>query len=122
MGIGILAASGHCMTARWAFAPVCGFDFWRVIVFSPEVLIFLFFMITDPKTVPAGRTGRVVFGLLVAITSTLLMAPQTQEFGTKVALLGGLVIVCAARPLLDWLDKRLAAGARLAGTPPSGRA
>ena len=51
------------MTARWSFAPVCGFDFWRVIVTSPEVLIFLFFMITDPKTVPAGRVGRVAFGL-----------------------------------------------------------
>ena len=60
-GIGVLAASGHCMTARWAFAPVCGFDYWRVIVTSPEVLIFLFFMLTDPKTVPAGRVGRVVF-------------------------------------------------------------
>ena len=89
------------MTANWAFAPVCGFDFWRVIVFSPEVLIFLFFMITDPKTVPAGRVGRVVFGLLVAVASTLLMAPQTDEFGTKVGLLAGLVVLCAARPLLD---------------------
>ena len=28
-GVGILAASGHCMTANWAFAPVCGVDFWR---------------------------------------------------------------------------------------------
>src|SRR4029079_6973790 len=37
-GIGIIAASGHCMTARWAFSPVCGFDFWRVIMFSPELL------------------------------------------------------------------------------------
>ena len=53
------------MTANWAFAPVCGLDFWRVIVTSPEVMIFLFFMITDPKTVPAGRVGRVVFGVLV---------------------------------------------------------
>ena len=103
VGVGILAASGHCMTARWAFAPVCGFDYWRVIVTSPEVLIFLFFMITDPKTVPAGRVGRVVFGLLVAVASTLLMAPQTDEFGTKVALLGGLVVVCAVRPLVDRL-------------------
>ena len=103
IGVGVLAASGHCMTARWAFAPVCGFDYWRVIVTSPEVLIFLFFMITDPKTVPAGRVGRVVFGLLVAVASTLLMAPQTDEFGTKVALLGGLVVLCAARPLVDRL-------------------
>jgi Na+-translocating ferredoxin:NAD+ oxidoreductase RnfD subunit len=103
VGAGVLAASGHCITARWAFAPVCGFDYWRVIVTSPEVLIFLFFMITDPKTVPAGRVGRVVFGMLVAVASTLLMAPQTDEFGTKVALLGGLVVVCACRPLIDRL-------------------
>jgi hypothetical protein len=91
------------MTANWAFAPVCGFDFWRVIVTSPEVMIFLFFMITDPKTVPTGRVGRAVFGLLVAVVSTLLMAPQTDEFGTKVGLLAGLVVVCAARPILDRL-------------------
>jgi Na+-translocating ferredoxin:NAD+ oxidoreductase RnfD subunit len=103
VGVGILAGSGHCMTANWAFAPVCGFDFWRVIVTSPELLIFLFFMITDPKTVPAGQVGRVVFGVLVAVASTLLMAPQTNEFGTKVGLLAGLVVLCAVRPVLDQL-------------------
>jgi hypothetical protein len=91
------------MTANWAFAPVCGVDFWRVIVISPEVMIFLFFMITDPKTVPAGRVGRVVFGLLVAVASVFLMAPQTDEWGAKVGLLAGLVAVCAARPLFDRL-------------------
>jgi Na+-translocating ferredoxin:NAD+ oxidoreductase RnfD subunit len=101
VGLGLLAASGHCMTANWAFAPVCGFDFWRVVVTSPEVMIFLFFMITDPKTVPAGRVGRVVFGVLVAVTSVLLMAPQTDEFGAKVGLLAGLVVVCAARPIVE---------------------
>jgi Na+-translocating ferredoxin:NAD+ oxidoreductase RnfD subunit len=101
IGLGVLAASGHCMTANWAFAPVCGFDFWRVVVTSPEVMIFLFFMITDPKTVPSGRVGRIVFGLLVAAASVLLMAPQTDEFGTKVGLLAGLVVICAARPILD---------------------
>jgi hypothetical protein len=101
IGLGVLAASGHCMTANWAFAPVCGFDFWRVVVTSPEVMIFLFFMITDPKTVPSGRVGRIVFGLLVAAASILLMAPQTDEFGTKVGLLAGLVVICAARPILD---------------------
>ena len=103
IGIGLLANSGHCITARWAFTPVCGFDFWRAVMASPELLIFLFFMITDPKSVPRGRVGRVLFGLLVAVTSVLLMAPQTTEFGTKVALLGGLVLVCAARPLIDRL-------------------
>jgi hypothetical protein len=102
-GIGTLAASGHCMTTNWAFAPVCGVEFWRVIVTSPEVLVFLFFMITDPKTVPGGRVGRIAFGLLVGLASTLLIAPQSDEFGAKVALLTSLVVVCAARPLLDRL-------------------
>jgi hypothetical protein len=43
----------------------------------------------------------VFFGLLVAVASTLLMAPQTTEFSSKVGLLAGLVVICAARPLLD---------------------
>jgi hypothetical protein len=102
-GIGLLAASGHCMVANWAFAPVCGADFWRVIITSPEVLIFLFVMITDPKTTPGGTVGRVVFGVTVAIACTLLMAPMTDEWWTKVMLLSGLVAVCAARPIVDRL-------------------
>ena len=123
LGLGLLAAQGHCMTANWAFAPVCGFDFWRIVVTSPEVLIFLFFMITDPKTTPTGRVGRVAFGVLVALASTLLLAPQTDEWGTKVGLLAGLVVVSIARPLLDRLaptpgsagDRFAAYGSRLAG-------
>jgi hypothetical protein len=101
IGLGLLANSGHSITARWAFTPVTGWDYWRVVMFSPELMIFVFFMITDPKTVPKGRVGRVLFGLMVAVTCVLLMAPQTTEFGTKIALLGGLVLVCAARPLID---------------------
>ena len=57
-GIAVLAASGHAMTARWHLGPVTGWEFWRVLVFSPEILVFLFFMITDPKTIPSGRRGR----------------------------------------------------------------
>lgn len=67
IGTGILAASGHCMTANWSFTPVCGPDFWRAIVTSPEVLIFLFFMITDPRTIPAGRVARIVKGSIFPI-------------------------------------------------------
>ncbi len=100
-GIGILAASGHCMTANWAFAPVCGFDFWRTIVTSPEVMIFLVFMITDPRVVPAGRVARIAFGATVGATAVLLMAPQTDEFGAKVGLLAGLAVVYPARFLLQ---------------------
>ncbi|HEX7490465.1 MAG TPA: RnfABCDGE type electron transport complex subunit D [Candidatus Limnocylindrales bacterium] len=99
----ILAGSGHCMTANWAFAPVCGAEYYRIIVTSPEVFIYAYFMVTDPPTVPAGRVGRFLFAISAAAMATLLMAPQTDEFGTKVALLGGLTILLSARPLLERL-------------------
>jgi hypothetical protein len=35
-GLGLLAASGHCMTARWAFDPSAGPTIWRVIVTRPR--------------------------------------------------------------------------------------
>ncbi|MFM9112069.1 MAG: hypothetical protein ACKOPB_02230, partial [Actinomycetota bacterium] len=50
-GIGINAASGQCFTARWAFAPVCGSHMWLTLITSPEIFIFTYFMITDPRTV-----------------------------------------------------------------------
>jgi hypothetical protein len=89
------------MTANWAFAPVCGADYYRIVIASPEVFIYAYFMVTDPPTVPSGRVGRVVFALSAAVMATLLMAPQTNEFGTKVALLGGLTILLSSRPLFD---------------------
>ena len=52
-GIGVLAASGHTMTAAWHVGPIEGRQFWWLLVTSPEILVFLFFMITDPKTIPA---------------------------------------------------------------------
>jgi Na+-translocating ferredoxin:NAD+ oxidoreductase RnfD subunit len=100
---GLLAASGHCMTANWAFAPVCGPDYYRVVVTSPEVLIYAYFMVTDPPTVPAGRVARFVFAMCAGASTTLLMAPQADEFGTKVALLGGLTLLLLAHPIFDRL-------------------
>lgn len=100
-GLGLLAASGHCITARWTLQPVCGSGFWWVVVTSPEMLFFLFFMITDPKTIPAGRVARVVFAVCIATMATLLIAPQTTEFGAKVALLAGLALLSPLRSLFD---------------------
>ena len=101
LGTAVNAASGQCFTARWAFAPVCGTDLWLTIVTSPEILIFTYFMITDPRTVPLGRVGRITFGALVGVVCVMLMAPQETEFGAKVALLAGLTIMTAVRPLLE---------------------
>ncbi|MDH5333072.1 MAG: hypothetical protein OEW65_04250, partial [Thermoleophilia bacterium] len=99
-GAAVLAASGHAMTARWHLGPITGTELWRVLVFSPEILVFLFFMITDPRTIPAGRRAQAVFAASVATLSVVLIAPFTTEFATKVAVLGALTIACGARPLL----------------------
>lgn len=101
--LAVVAARGHCMSARWSVVPVCGRSFWWVLVTSPEILLFMFFMITDPKTIPTGRSARIAYGILVGFLTALLVAPQTTEFASKVAVLGGLVIVCGMRPLLDRL-------------------
>ena len=111
VGIGVLAASGHSMTARWHVGPVSDWYFWRILAFSPEILVFLFFMITDPKTIPAGRVGRRVYAVAIGLLAALLIAPQTTEFGSKVAVLSALALVCTARPLLLALRNRFRGGA-----------
>ena len=100
-GVAVLAATDHVMTARWHLGPITDSELWRILVFSPEILVFLFFMITDPKTVPDGRAARRAFGASIGLLAVLLIAPQTTEFATKVAVLAALALVCAARPLLE---------------------
>ena len=100
-GIGVVAASGHSMTARWHLGPISGWSFWWLLVTSPEILIFLFFMITDPMTIPKGRVARLVYAVCVGLLATVLIAPQKTEFATKVAVLAALFLVCAARPLFE---------------------
>lgn len=105
-GIAVLAASGHEMTARWHLGPISGWDFWQVLVFSPEILVFLFFMITDPKTIPHGRLGRRVYAVGIGLLAVLLIAPRTTEYGTKVAVLVALALVSAMPPLVELLRSR----------------
>ncbi len=104
-GIGVIALSGHEMTARWHLGPVTGFSFWWVLVTSPEVLVFLFFMITDPKTAPKGARARITYGIALGLLGALLIAGARTEFASKVGLLGSLVLVCIAMPLLPLLRR-----------------
>jgi len=99
-GIGVLALAGHSMTARWHLGPISGFHLWWVLITSPEVLVFLFFMITDPKTAPRSPSARLVYAVSLGVLSAVLIAPTTTEFAAKVALLGALAIVCLAMPVL----------------------
>src|SRR5215217_8046361 len=103
VGIAILTASGHEMVARWHLGPITGAYFWWVLVTSPEVLVFLFFMITDPKTAPRGPRARIVYAIALGLLGTLLIAPTVTEYAAKVALLSALFVVCAARPLVELL-------------------
>jgi hypothetical protein len=87
----------HCMVASWHVTPMCGRDLWQILVTSPEILIFAFFMVPDPRTVPDSPFARVVFGILVAALAVLLLGPTSLEFWTKTAILASLVIACAMR-------------------------
>src|SRR6185312_13209075 len=98
--IGVLAVAGHTMTARWHLGPISGFHLWWVLVTSPEVLVFLFFMITDPKTAPRSPTGRLVYAVSLGLLAGVMIAPTITEYAAKVALLGSLAVVCLALPLL----------------------
>jgi hypothetical protein len=64
---------------------------------SGALLIFAFFMISDPKTIPNARTGRIVFAAAVALLAVYL------RFGwyEPNALMYALVICCALNPLFD---------------------
>lgn len=106
-GVAVLALLGQSITTRWSLTPISGAHFWWILATSPETLIFLYFMITDPKTTPDGRGARILFGCSVGVMSTVLLAPWQTEFGTKVGFLSGLLVVTAVRPFVErWVERR----------------
>jgi hypothetical protein len=96
-GLAVMAGTGHCMSTPWSIPLVCGPHFWWTVAFSPELLIFVFFMISDPKTVPTSPQARIRYGIFVGMVCGIFMAPQSTEFGTKVALLAGLTLCSVLR-------------------------
>ncbi len=63
------------------------------------LLIFVFFMISDPKTTPDSRTGRLLFALLVALGAGFV---QFKLFRTN-GLLWSLAAVSLMVPIIDRL-------------------
>jgi hypothetical protein len=100
----------HCMIASWFATPMCGNQLAQILITSPEVLIFAFFMVPDPRTVPDGQAARFVFGVIVAFLSVVLIGPTTLEFWTKTAILASLVFACAGRFALARLLEPLEQG------------
>ena len=63
------------------------------------LLIFAFFMISDPRTTPDRRAGRVIFALVVALGAAFV---QFRLFRTN-GLLWSLAVFAPTVPLIDWL-------------------
>ena len=114
--IAILAVSGQSFLAIWHEGPVSGWNYWLWICTSPELLVFVCFMMSDPATAARTPTGRIIYGAATAVVAAALVAFQPTEYGIKVAILASLTIVCAAVPLIDAFAHRLRASS---GQAPS---
>ncbi|MDP9021137.1 MAG: RnfABCDGE type electron transport complex subunit D [Actinomycetota bacterium] len=104
--IGVFAATGRSFWAIWHPVPVTGAFYWVNVVLSPEVLIFVFFMMSDPATAPRTPRGRIWFGVLTAVLAAALVYPQPTEFGVKLAILSSLTVTCAVVPFIDRAARR----------------
>jgi Na+-transporting NADH:ubiquinone oxidoreductase subunit NqrB len=66
---------------------------------SGALLLFAFFMVSDPRTTPDSRAGRIIFAALVAWGAWYW---QFRLFHTN-GLLWSLAVFSFSTPLLDWL-------------------
>ena len=66
---------------------------------SGSLILFAFFMISDPKTTPDSRPGRIVYAALVALGAAFVHFVLYRENG----LLWSLVACAPLVPVIDWL-------------------
>ena len=71
---------------------------------SGALLLFAFFMISDPKTTPNAATGRIAYGALVALVGYVIQFVFYEPHGPII----GLILCAPVVPLID----RLLAGRR----------
>ena len=118
--IGLFALFGRFYYATWHHGPVGGTFYWVTIALSPELLIFVFFMITDPQTAPKSFEGRIIYAMATATLAAWLICVQSTEFGIKVAILSSLLGTCALVPLIDAVGRRMHDRRRGAVAPVQG--
>jgi hypothetical protein len=71
------------------------------------LLVFAFFMMSDPQTAPRAARARVVYGAATAAVAAALLSFQSTEFGIKLAILSSLIVTCALAPLIErWTWRR----------------
>jgi Na+-transporting NADH:ubiquinone oxidoreductase subunit NqrB len=66
---------------------------------SGALLLFTFFMISDPKTTPESRAGRIIFALLVAAGAAYVQFGLYRTNG----LLWSLAVCSALVPFINWI-------------------
>ena len=97
MALAFLGAWGLLLTARCVSLG----DPWTIPLHqmqSGALLVFAFFMVTDPRSTPDSRTGRILFAFSVAALAHLLMFRWQLREGLFYALI-------AAAPLTPLLDR-----------------
>ncbi|MGI8863252.1 MAG: hypothetical protein ACR2JH_02455 [Solirubrobacteraceae bacterium] len=97
--VGAFAAAGQSFIAIWHSGPVSGLAYWKDICLSPEIFVFVFFMMSDPRTAPSKRGEQLAYGAGTAALAAILLLPQPTEFGVKVAILASLTVTTALRRL-----------------------
>lgn len=108
--VAAFAVAGNSFWALWSPEPISGLFYWTTIVLSPETLIFVFFMMSDPVTAPKSPPGRIVFGVITALLAAGLLSFQPTEFGVKLAILSSLTVTCALVPFLEAAVRRIRGG------------
>ncbi len=68
---------------------------------SGALLIFAFFMISDPMTTPNNRWGRLLFAFTVAVVAYILQ----YVFQVREAIFYALFIICMTTPVIDLILK-----------------
>jgi len=81
--------------------------------------LFIFFMITDPRTTVASRRGRIGVAVLVAIAEALIRVAADTHVPLPTAFLAAPPILALAivGPIAKWLDLRRRSGAASEARP-----
>lgn len=120
--IALFAVGGNSFVAIWSEPPISGFDYWLKICTSPELFVFVFFMMSDPGTAARSPRGRMIYGAVTALVAAALVCIQPTEYGIKAAILASLALVCAFVPLIEAAARRTDARRRPhADAPASAR-
>jgi len=93
----LAAWAGLLFYRSWTLGDPSAVPFHRLQ--SGALLLFAFFMISDPKTTPDSGGGRVLFGALVACGAYYV---QFRLFHTN-GLLWSLAVCSVLVPVIDWL-------------------